>query len=108
MTTDPITIPKRTMVLNKDRSPGFKITQGYWDLPSLDDQSVKDAVAPYISESLSEDSEYIYLIPKESPKESPKDPKEASSSSQSLWQRLTSKLSGSKSQTLKDNRLSDL
>ncbi len=104
MTTDPITIPKRTMVLNKDRSPGFKITQGYWDLPSLDDQSVKDAVAPYISESLSEDSEYIYLIPKESPK----DPKEASSSSQSLWQRLTSKLSGSKSQTLKDNRLSDL
>jgi hypothetical protein len=99
MTTDPITIPKRTMVLNKNQSPGFKIAQGYWDLPSLDDQSVKDAVAPYISGSLSEDSEYIYLIPKESPK-SPKDPKDlpqASGSPQNLWQRLTSKLSGSKS-----------
>ena len=107
MTTDPITIPKRTMVLNKDRSPGFKITQGYWDLPSLNDQSVKDAVAPYISGSLSEDSEYIYLIPKESPKD-PKDVPQASGSPQSSWQRLTSKLSGSKSQTLKDNRLSDL
>jgi len=106
MTTDPITIPKRTMATNKNRSPGFKMAQGYWDLPSLDDQSVQDAVAPYISKSHSEDAEYVYLIPRESPKETckptSKDPQASSGSSQSLWQRLTSKLSGSKLESKHD------
>lgn len=72
--TTPITIPKRTVVLNKSRSPLYKLSQGYWDLPSLTDESVQNAVAPYVPASYTEDSENVYMIPTKSPTQTDLEP----------------------------------
>lgn len=76
MTTEPITIPKRTLASNRGRSPLYKLSQCYWDQPNLTDESVQDAVAPYITASYTEDTENMYMIPKESPKLSESDSSE--------------------------------
>ena len=71
-TSDVISIPKKVHSAYEANSLGFKMSKAYWDLPSLDDNTVAGSFPPFVSLSNTEDEDYIYMKVSKEPSETVK------------------------------------